>query len=86
LGADLEATMADLMGTYDVYAETFAPTSSHECLVFFLGGRPGAQDGYVMTSVEHTAHTSYFDGKLLSARDLSGEQIGSFDAGYDLFL
>ena len=78
--------MPDLMGTYVADAQTFEHASGDECLVFFLGGRPGAQDGYVITSVEHTARTSYFDGKLLSARDLSGEQAGSFDTGYELFL
>jgi hypothetical protein len=78
--------MPDLMSTYEAYAQTFEHVSGDECLVFLLGGRPGAQDGYVITSVEHTARTSHFDGKLLSARDLAGEQVTSFDAGYDLFL
>jgi len=50
----------------------------------FLGGVFVGQDSYVVTSVEPSARTSYFDGKLLSARDLTAEQVSSFDTGFDL--
>jgi hypothetical protein len=50
----------------------------------FLGGIVVAQDGYAATPVEPTARPAYFDGKLLSARDLTDEQVSSSDTGFDL--
>jgi len=50
----------------------------------FLGGIAVVQDGYGATPVEPAARPAYFDGKLLSARDLMGEQVSSSDTGFDL--
>jgi hypothetical protein len=74
---DMEAAMAADMSAYGVDGET-RPLEGDQCLVFFLGGIPNrAQDGYLLTSVQHTARdTSYGDGS-------AGVHLS---ADYDLFV
>jgi hypothetical protein len=51
----------------------------------FLGGVFVGQDSGFLTSDAPVAHTNYFNGKLLTAHDLTRDQAtSSFDTGFDL--